>query len=74
MNDPVLSSAARMTRMSLHRQPELDTPEAMVAGPLYFSILEDDFRRGLRELEEQGLAVCEEGAWRLTDAGQYFQR
>ncbi|HEV2754043.1 MAG TPA: hypothetical protein VGV36_09460 [Solirubrobacteraceae bacterium] len=74
MNDRVLSSPARMARMSLHQHPGLNTPEAMAAGPLDYSIHAGDFLRGLRELEESGLAVCEDGAWRLTSAGQYFQR
>ncbi len=74
MNDHVLSSPARMARMSLNQDPNRNTPEAMASGPLDYSIQEGDFLRGLRELEESGLAVCEDGAWRLTSAGHYFRR
>jgi len=74
MNDHVLSSQARMARMSLHQQPDLNTPQAMATGPLDYQLLAGDFERGLRELEGNGLAVCEDGVWRLTSAGRYFRR
>jgi len=74
MNEHVLSSPARMARMSLHQQPHLNTPQAMATGPLDYQLLAGDFQRGLRELEDNGLAECEDGVWRLTDAGRYFQQ
>lgn len=62
-----LSSPAKMALTSLEERPDLNTPNAISAGPFGLQqISTGDFDAGLRELEAAGLAVQNFSGWRLV--------
>lgn len=62
-----LSDEARLAMMSLEEHPELNTPEAISAGPLGIQQVDaTGIEQGLRELEARKLAVQTFGGWFLV--------
>ncbi len=63
-----LSGPAKMALTSLEERPDLNTPNAISAGPFGLQqISTGEFDAGLHELEAAGLAVQSFSGWRLVD-------
>jgi hypothetical protein len=63
-----LSGPAKMALTSLEERPDLNTPNAISAGPFGLqNISAEEFAAGLRELEAAGLATQSFSGWRLVN-------
>lgn len=63
-----LSGPAKMALTSLEERSDLNTPNAISAGPFGLqNISAEEFDAGLRELETAGLATQSFSGWRLVN-------
>ena len=62
-----LSGPAKMALTSLEERPDLNTPDAISAGPFGLQNSAGEFDAGLRELEAAGLATHSFSGWRLVN-------